>query len=406
MNLLAPIQKALSLLSPRGWTYISGGDTFTGHAMNDDLVFQISAVWRAIRVISETISTLPVHVYQETEQGLVIAKGHRYYDKLNSDPNQYLTSPSFYEAIALSMTLWNQAYILAPRVGSRLGSMHVLPKSSVLPLINDDFTVKYAVTINGKKTIYESSEVIPVRGFGKVGELEGMSVPGLHRNAFALAMAAEEYGSKFFRNGGRPSGILEIDKTLTPDQREDMRENVIKPMSGLSNAHKIGLLEAGMKFKAISLPPDSAQLLETRRMQIEEIARIFGVPPSKLMVDHGMKYNNLEQTNLAFLTDTLNVYLVKIEKAFDKHLLTAADRKQGYRVGFDVKGLLRTDRRTKMETIRTARAAAVMTINEAREEIGLPKSNSVGADDLHVPLNMAPLQSLEEIQTGDTNDGN
>lgn len=406
---IASIRKAaqaLTLQDASGWRYLSGGSTYTGRPVNEDIIFQITAVWSAIRLISETIGTLPVHLYQKTDDGRVVAKDHRLYRKIHARPSKYVTAPTFYESLAASLAVVNQGYILAPRVGSIVESMTVLPKRCVTPFSENDMDIKYKVTLGGKERIYEIGEIIPIKGFGAAGMLEGMEVSPLFRNAFALSMAAEEYGSRFFANGARVGGILTIDNVLSKTQREAVRRNFEDLHSGLESSHKLAVLEANMKFQPVTMPNDSAQMLETRKMQIAEIARIFRVPPHMLMEEVGLKYNNYEQGNLSFLTYTMRPYLVRIEAALNCFLLTEQDQKNGYYVEFSVEGLLRGDSKTRSEYYRNMRQIGGITINEIREKENLPKSKARGANDVHVPLNMAPVQNLGETDKRTEGDDN
>ena len=200
-----------------------------------------------------------------------------------------------------------------------------------------------------------------------------------------------------------------LDRVLKEDQRDALRKSFEGLHEGLENSHKLAILEANMKYQAISTPNDSAQLLETRKMQIAEVARIFRGPPHMLMEEVGLKYNNYEQGNLSFLTYTLRPYLVRIEAAMNAFLLTEADQRNGFYIEFNVEGLLRGDSAARAAYYNSMRTIGGMTINEIREKENLPRSDAGGADDLHVPLNMAPAQSLAGIadsNSGDSTDGN
>ena len=405
---IALIKKArqiLTLSDPAGWEYVTGGGTHSGKVINDDIVFQITAVYRAIKVISGTISTFPVHVYQNQGMGNEIRKEHRYYEKINVAPNKHATAPNFYQSIAVSMSLWNQAYVLVERIGSRIGSMSVVPPYCVQEVPRGLSDIYYRVTINGRQYEYERGEIVPIQGFSKVGSLRGMSVAGLHKNAFALSLAAEEYGSRFFGNGARVGGVLMVDRVLKADQREALRDNFKNLHGGLENSHGLAVLEADMKFQQLTVPNDSAQLLETRRMQVEEVARVFGVPPAKLMLEHGMKYDNLAQMNVGFYQETLHEYINHIEKSFDKDLLTPADRRDGFSIRFDVSNIHRTDRKSQVETVRVAVYSGVITPNEGRDILGYPRLNIKGADSLHIQVNMAPVDMIEEMLTDEKVNG-
>ena len=404
VELIKKAGQILTLSDPAGWNLVSGGGTTAGKVINDDIVFQITAVYRAIKVVSGTISTFPVHVYQNQGMGNEIRKDHRYYEKIHVSPNKHATAPNFYQSIVVSMSLWNQAYVLVDRVGSRIGSMTVVPPYCVQEVPRGLDDIYYRVTIGGRQYEYERGEIVPIQGFSKVGSLRGMSVAGLHKNAFALSIAAEEYGARFFGNGARMGGVLMIDRVLEKKQREALRQNFEDMHSGLENSHKLAILEANMKYQSVTMENDSAQLLETRRMQVEEVARVFGVPPAKLMLEHGMKYDNLSQMNVGFYQETLHEYINHIEKSFDKDLLTAADRRAGYSIRFDVSNIHRTDRKSQVETVRVAIYSGCITPNEGRDILGYPRLNIKGADSLHIQVNMAPVDMIEGMLAPPSNE--
>jgi len=212
-------------------------------------------------------------------------------------------------------------------------------------------------------------------------------------------MAAEEYAARFFGNGARPSGFLMIDKVLGKEQRAQLREAFEMIHSGIENSHKLAVLEAGMKYQQVTSNNTDAQLTETQKRQVAEIARLYRVPLDMLMEGGNATYNNSEQYNKQLLQYTLRPYLVRIEQALNTTLLTRKEQNEGYFIEFDVAGLLRGDIKSRGEFYRNMRMIGAMTINEVRRKENLPEID--GADDLLVPLNMAPADMLRDIQGED-----
>lgn len=393
------------------WLHSSGwhnSSNYTGKAVNEHIMLETAAVWSAIRLIAESVAALPLHLYRSEGDSDVKATDYYLYNKLNKQPHKYLTTTTFVESLAVSMCIWNQGYIKVSRVGERVVSLQALPKSWVRPYSPDsdrntrqtrrnthDTTISFKVREGGADKVYKWGEIIPVRGFGHAADLEGLSVAGVHKNAIGLSMAAEEFGAKFFTNGARPSGVFTYDKTLHKEQRERIREQLQEKYAGGDNAYKIMVLEAGMQYAAMQATNDQSQFIETRKNQILEICRIFRVPPHKLMEMGESKYNTVAEENRAFLVDTLQPYLTRIEQALDCWLLTNEERERGYFVRFNVEGKLRADFKTRTEGYQRMIQTGVMTPNEARAKENLPPLP--GGDKLFIPLNMAPAAIHEDV---------
>ena len=403
----AVVRKAvtLTLEDPTGWDLLTGGPTYTGKPVTELTALQITASWSAIRLISETIGTLPLHLYRKTDKGREKARDHQLYELLHLQPNPHMTSVEWREAMAVSLCVWGQAYNLAPRLprSGRVIAITPVAKPLVRPELTPDGQVLYHVTDRGQQKTYSRGEIVPIKGFGGAGDLEGFPPYKMGRQALAIAAAAEEYGARFFSNGGRPAGFFTYDKILKPEQRERLRKVLEGLYSGLENMHKIGLLEAGITFKPSGLTNTDAQLIETRKTQVAEIARIWRVPLNMLMEMDRATYNNTEQENLHFLTYTLSPYLQRIEQSLNTTLLTREERRRGYYIEFDVRGLLRGDSQARSEYYRNMRMVGGMTINEIRARENLPRIE-VGGDDVLVPLNMAPPDLMREILGGDNSD--
>jgi HK97 family phage portal protein len=253
----------------------------------------------------------------------------------------------------------------------------------------------------GQPRELKRTDVCPIRGFGNVGQLEGFAPHQLHANSLAFTAAIEKYGAEFFGSGGHPKGVLSTETTFKDEQRQSIREQFNKYVRESWASGMLPILEKSLKYEPIQTKNNEAQFLETRKLQIAEVARIYRTPLHMLMEMDKASYNNTEQANKHFLDYTLMPYLVRIEQGLNSSLLTAEDRRKGHYFEFDVRGLLRGDSTQRSQYYVSMRMAGAMTQNEIRELENMDRHD--GADDLHVPLNMAPSDLLREIQKPQTN---
>lgn len=391
----------LTLSDPRGWEHLlGGGPTWAKVPVNEKTQLQIAAAFSAIRLIAETVGILPLHLYRKTTSGRVRATEHPLYDLVHRQPNEYMTAVEWKEAMAVSLATMGQAYNLTTRFESsgRVVSIQPVHKSKVQPELLNDGSITYWLSVrNGQRRSLKRADVCPIRGFGGVGDLEGFAPHLLHANTLALAQAVEKYGAEFFGSGGRPTGVLTTADSFKGEQRETIRSEFNKYVRESWLNGSLPILERGLKYEAVTTPNDEAQFIETRKLQVAEIARVYRVPLHMLMEMDKASYNNTEQANKHFLDYTLMPYLVRIEQGLASSLLTDQDRAQGLYLEFDVNGLLRGDSTQRANYYASMRVAGAMSQNEIRERENMDKR--VGADDLHVPLNMAPSDLLRTIQT-------
>lgn len=389
----------LSLTDPAGWTFLTGGATWAKVPVNSDTQWKIPAAYSAIRLIAETVSTLPLHLYKTTPKGREKAKNHSLYDLVHSQPNPYMTAVEWKESMAVSLATMGQAYNYVDRFEStgRITSIQPLAKSRIKPELKADGSLVYWYTArNGAQIAKTRNDVCPIRGFGNIGDLEGYAPHQLHANSLALSVAVEKYGAEFFGSGGRPTGVLTTDDEFKAENRDAIRENFQKYTKESWIKGMLPILERGLKYQAVATPNNDAQFLETRKHQIAEVARIYRVPLHMLMEMDSAGKSNTEQSGKHFLDYTLMPYVVRIEQALNSCLLTAQERSWGMFFEFDVRGLLRGDSASRATYYLGMRQAAAITANEIRDLENMPRID--GADELFVPLNMAPLDLVREIQ--------
>ena len=376
------------------------GNSTAGKAVTERSAMQMTAVYSCVRILSEAVAGLPLHLYRYKEDGgKEKALDHPLYHLLHDEPNPEMSSFVFRETLMTHLLLWGNAYAQIIRNGK--GEVIAL-----YPLMPDRMTVdrdkngrlyyKYtksnddAPTMENGSVILDPSDVLHVPGLGFDG-LVGYSPIAMAKNAIGLAIAAEEYGSKFYANGAAPSGVLEHPGTIKDPAR--VRDSWNSTFGGSSNSHKVAVLEEGMKYTPISISPNEAQFLETRKFQINEIARIFRVPPHMVGDLEKSSFSNIEQQSLEFVKYTLDPWVIRWEQALYRTLLSEEEKKTLF-FKFNVEGLLRGDYASRMNGYATARQNGWMSANDIRELEDLDRIPAELGGDLYlVNGNMLPLVS-------------
>ena len=291
------------------------GYSSSGKHVNERSAMQMTAVYSCVRILSEAVASLPLHVYKyNNEGGKEKTVDHPLYFLLHDEPNPEMTSFVFRETLMTHLLLWGNAYaqIIRNGKGEIIALYPLMPNRMVVDR-DDNGKLYYqyntsrddAPTMEGTVVNLKPSDVLHIPGLGLGFDgLVGYSPIAMEKNAIALAMACEEYGAKFFANGATPGGILEHPGTVKDPKR--VRESWNSAFGGSSNANKIAVLEEGMKYTPISISPEQAQFLETRKFQINEIARIFRVPPHMVGDLEKSSFSNIEQQSLEFVKYTLD----------------------------------------------------------------------------------------------------
>ena len=374
------------------------GSSTSGKRVNERSAMQMTAVYSCVRILSEAVAGLPLHLYQYTDKSSKekVVENPLYF-LLHDEPNTEMTSFVFRETLMTHLLLWGNAYsqIIRNGKGEVVGLYPLMPDRMT---VNRDekgrLYYEYMVSSDDAKTLKDGTvrlspyDVLHIPGLGFDG-LVGYSPIAMAKNAIGLAIAAEEYGSKFYANGATPSGILEYPGTVKePDK---VRESWNAGFGGSSNAHKIAVLEEGMKYTPISISPNEAQFLETRKFQINEIARIFRVPPHMVGDLEKSSFSNIEQQSLEFVKYTLEPWLVRWEQAMQRSLIPQDDKSK-YFIKFNVDGLLRGDYQSRMQGYATARQNGWMSANDIRELENLDRIPGEDGGDLYlINGNMMPL---------------
>ena len=393
------------------YSFFFGGST-AGKRVNERSAMQMTAVYSCVRILAEAVAGLPLHLYRYKEDGgKEKAIDHPLYLLLHDEPNPEMSSFVFRETLMTHLLLWGNAYAQIIRNGK--GEVIAL-----YPLMPDRMTVdrdskgqlyyEYTVSMDDAPTVKGSlvrlhpSDVLHIPGLGFDG-LVGYSPIAMAKNAIGMAIACEEYGAKFFANGAAPGGVLEHPGTIKDPQR--VRESWQSTFGGSGNANKIAVLEEGMKYTPIGISPEQAQFLETRKFQINEIARIFRVPPHMVGDLEKSSFSNIEQQSLEFVKYTLDPWVIRWEQSIQRSLLSK-DEKAVYFVKFNLEGLLRGDYQSRMNGYAIGRQNGWMSANDIRELENLDRIPAEDGGDLYlINGNMLPLQNAGAFANINTDNG-
>lgn len=391
------------------YAFFMGGTT-SGKAVTERSAMQMTAVYSCVRILSEAVAGLPLHLYKYTDSGgKAMALDHPLYHLLHDEPNPEMSSFVFRETLMTHLLLWGNAYAQIIRNGkNEIVALYPLMPNKMSVDRDEDGRLYYTYyrgtdeAIKNKEfaVTLQPSDVLHIPGLGFDG-LVGYSPIAMAKNAIGMAIACEEYGAKFFANGAAPGGVLEHPGTIKDPQR--VRESWQSTFGGSGNSNKIAVLEEGMKYTPIGISPEQAQFLETRKFQINEIARIFRVPPHMVGDLEKSSFSNIEQQSLEFVKYTLEPWLVRWEQSIQRTLFSPEEKKR-YFAKFNVEGLLRGDYASRMSGYATARQNGWMSANDIRELENMDRIPAEEGGDLYlINGNMLPLGNagaFADTQTG------
>ena len=381
------------------------GKADSGEVVNERSAMQIATVYACVRLLAETVAGLPLHLYRSipnTEQDKERAKDHPLYKLLYRQPNPEMTSFSFRETMMTHLLLWGNAYAQIIRDGRNniLSLYPLLPENMEVDRDKQGRIVYIYTTysdetpkLQNKQTIFRADEIFHIPGLGFNG-LIGFSPIAMMKNSLGMNLAVEKYGSAFFKNGAQPSGVLEHPGILKNPER--IRENWADVYGGPQNAHKVAVLEEGMQYKAISLPPEDSQFLSTRQFGVNEICRIFRVPPHMVQDLSHATFSNIEHQSIDFVVHTLTPWLVRWEQSIIKDLLLPEEQDDIF-PKFNVDGLLRGDYASRMSGYATGISNGFLSPNDVHrlENMDLIPAEK-GGDSYY--LNGGYVR-LEDVQT-------
>jgi len=350
------------------YTYLQlGGKTNAGTHVTPQTAMRHTAVYSCVRVLSESVGQLPLHLYSLDGDKRSKAVEHSLYDVLHTAPNAFMTAQEFAELEIAHLALRGNFYAFKNVVRGDVRELLPLNPSAVQPQLTEDagdivYTVEFA---NGKKDVLDSSQIYHVKLFSLDG-VTGLSPIAQNRESIGFSIAAEQHGARLFSNGATPGGILSTPQTLKAGAHQRIKDSWNEIHQGVDNAHKVAILEAGMQWTKIGLTAEEAQFLETRKYSRSEIAGIFRVPPHKIGDLERSTNNNIEHQELEFYQGGILPYLTRIEARIRLSLLKPSDREKFF-AKFTVNGLLRADMAGRSRWYDSMVRNGAMSPNEIRE---------------------------------------
>lgn len=349
------------------------GRATSGKRVNERTAMQTTAVYSCVRILAEAVASLPLHIYRYTDAGKEQVAGHPLYHILHDEPNPEMTSFVYRETLMSHLLVWGNAYsqIIRDGAGRVLGLYPLLPNKVEVDRTESGELVYYYSRNSEENPNFKeygrialkAEDVLHIPGLGFDG-LVGYSPIAMAKNAVGMTLACEEYGASFFANGANPGGVLEHPGVLKDPKK--VRDSWNEVYRGIGNAHKVAVLEEGMKYQQIGIPPEEAQFLETRKFQINEIARLYRIPPHMVGDLEKSSFSNIEQQSLEFVKYTLDPWVIRWEQSLQKALLLPEEKKE-YFIKLNVDGLLRGDYQSRMAGYATARQNGWMSTNDIRE---------------------------------------
>lgn len=379
---LQGIQRREGLQNPTPYYYAN----HAAAPVNFDSAMEISAFWACVKLIAETIAAMPLRAYTLEGDTRIENTDYPLWRLLNFKPNRYQTRTEFFETIGLNLASTGNAYCAIERdARGRPASLMPLMSAQMEVELIDGAPVYMYNSDEGTKRVYAAESIWHIKLFGN--GVVGLSPIGYMRSTLGIAIATDGRASTLAASGGKTNGVLMVDKLLTPDQRKAIRRNFAGLTEG--SVDQLFVLEADMKFERTALSPQDMQLLETRRFQIEDIARFMGVP-SVLINDTSSTTawgSGIQQIVEGWYKLNLRPYLERIETSITRHLIDQKDW-ESIEIEFDFDSLLRANQKDRLEGYNKAINSAVLTPNEARKREGLaPKE---GGDTIYLNSTLVP----------------
>lgn len=383
---------ALARATSNFWNFISvAAPTSSGVHVTATTAMQLGVVFSCVKVLAETVGSLPLVVYKSTKGGKERASKHPLYRLLHDSPNPEMTSMQWRETAMAHLCLQGNHFseIVFDGSSTRVKELWPIPPNLVEIKRAENGSLIYKVNVDGGKYL-RPEKMLHIKGLSLDG-ITGLSPISYARESISLGLAAQEYAGRFFSNDANPSGVLEHPGALKDDAYKRLQESIKEGHASLSKKHRFMILEEGMKWSKISMSPEDAQLLESRKFSVEDIARIYRMPLHKIQNLDKATFSNIEHQAIEFATDTIRPWLVRFEQEIAMKLISEADREHIF-AEFLVEGLLRGDIKSRYEAYNLARNGGWMSSNEIRR---LENMNEIPNGDMYlVPLNMIPAENV------------
>ncbi|WP_163526622.1 phage portal protein [Halobacillus ihumii] len=388
------LNQSSTLSSPSEWLsgMFGGTRTNSGVSINEENAMNSTAVYAAQKVIFETIASLPLFMYERKEVGKGKAIDHKLHSLLHDQPNEEMSAFTFRELMQHHLLTWGNAFAEKEidGAGRTIALWPLNPAQTIVERNPRSKQLEYTtMTPDGKSFKLPRHRVFHIPGLGD--GIVGKSPIRMHREAIGLAKATEEFGARFFGEGATPGGIIEYPGQLDDEQFKRFKEDTREAHSGLSKSHKLMILEQGLKYHQVGIPPEDAQFLETRKFQTTEISRIYRVPPHMIGDLEKATFSNIEHQGIEFVVHTIRPWLVRWEQAIKMQLIRPEEKKK-YFAEFLVDGLLRGDIKSRYEAYAIARQNGWLNADEIRDkENQNPLPEGQGGGEYLVNGNMVPI---------------
>lgn len=400
---LKEVSLRFTLRHPPQWfvEWFGGGDSSAGVSVSHKTALQYTPFWAAVRIISGTLAALPFKVYaRQADGGKTPRPDHRIYPLVHERPNEYVDWVTFAETRMAHVLCYGNGYAEIQRDGAgRPVALWPLLPNRTSRALAEDGTFYYKVRLaSGEEVPLADANVLHVKGLGFDG-YTGYDVVQYHKDTIGYGVAVKEYGARFFANNGNPGGVLEHPQHLSDSAYKRLKECWHEEHEGLSNAHRLQILEEGMKFNAIGVDPDKAQALEVQKWNVDDCSRIFQIPPHKLGSMEFSKYNNVEQLQLDFMCTTMLYWFRKWEQEINYKLFAPRERRNLF-VEILADGMLRGNTEARTKYYAAGRQWGFLSINDIRAKENL---NPIGpeGDNYLDPLNMKPAGSPDPDKNDD-----
>lgn len=373
--------------------------TDSGISVTDEKALQLSGVWSCTQIIVDSLSSIPLRWHREKGGERTPLETGAIYQLFKGRPNKYMKMRDFRRCLTLQLALWNNAYAKIDWFEDRPVAITPLHPAR-MEVHRDEHGLTYHYNSGGDVHVFADKSILHLKGMSAEGVV-GLDRSDFARNTYGVAASANKYAAKQFANGGKPGGVLKVDKFLKPDQRAALAKIYEGISATADGANKLWVLEGGVDFESIAHDPNTMQMLETRQFQLGDIARFFGVPA--VLIGAGTSGSSswpasFEQQQLAFLTFTLSSYLSEWEAALIDALVLRKDLGKIV-VDHDEDDFIKMDSKAKAEFLSKMTQNGMMDRNEGRKKLRLPARD--GADDLTAQVNLTTLDKLGETDGGE-----
>ena len=394
----AGYEKRSGTANPAKWLidWVCGGeDSATGVHVTEDSAMKYTPFWSAVRVISGTLAALPFIVYKRSGKGKDRAMEHPVYKLIHTRPNEFMDALSFMETRQAQVLTFGNSYAEIQRngAGKPIALWPLLPDKTSRKMSKQGVPY-YEVKQNAGETVeLPDYNVLHIKGLGFDG-YTGYNVVAYHKAAIGYGIGVKQYGARFFGNNANPGGVLEHPEVLGDEALKHLKESWNNRHKGLDNAHRLEILEEGMKWHEVGVSPEQAQALEVQKYTVDDCSRIFNIPPHKIGSMDRATFSNIEEQNIDFVNQTMLYWFKKWEQECNFKLFTPAEQKVLF-CEILADGLLRGNTKARYEAYNIGRNAGFLSVNDIREKENM---NGIGEDgDIYLePLNMKPAGSEPE----------